>query len=138
MTKRLGSVRFGRSRRGRYVVHELALNLALFSPINWNVLAESILHEMAHVAAILHDGETGHGPAWRRWARSVGCGRVCELLFVPHDAHTVAEVPPLPTIRRAPRPRREVAGNRVQAIGPAARVRIPSRERMSSMVGAGS
>jgi|GEM_PF-3311850 len=36
------------------------------------LLAEAIRHEIAHAAALLLDGDEGHGPAWRRHARLVG------------------------------------------------------------------
>jgi hypothetical protein len=37
------------------------------------MLADTLLHEMAHVADWLVDGERGHGPTWRAWARTAGC-----------------------------------------------------------------
>lgn len=36
------------------------------------LLREAILHEVAHAAALLLDGDDGHGPAWQRHARLTG------------------------------------------------------------------
>lgn len=58
---------------GAPAVGEIALNRALFLTGNEAVLSETLLHEMAHVAAYLFDGHAGHGPPWRRWAMEAGC-----------------------------------------------------------------
>ena len=55
------------------LVGEVALNRVLFRRGNEAVLVETLLHEMAHVAAYLFDGHAGHGPPWRRWAAAAGC-----------------------------------------------------------------
>lgn len=54
-------------------VEEIALNLDLLLADNEALLRDTLLHEMAHVAAWIFDGDPGHGRAWRRWARRVGC-----------------------------------------------------------------
>jgi hypothetical protein len=36
------------------------------------LLLEAIRHEVAHAAALLFDGDEGHGPAWRRHASLCG------------------------------------------------------------------
>ena len=55
------------------IVGEIALNRALLRKGNEAALQETLLHEMAHVAAYLFDGDAGHGAAWRAWALRVGC-----------------------------------------------------------------
>ncbi|NNF27113.1 MAG: SprT-like domain-containing protein [Gemmatimonadetes bacterium] len=55
-------------------VGEIALNRMLFRGGNEAALEETLLHEMAHVAAYLFDGDSGHGPAWKTWALRAGCG----------------------------------------------------------------
>lgn len=72
MRSRLGHMAPEGSRR-RPVVAEIALNRTLFRRGNEEVLRETLLHEMAHVAAYLFDGESGHGEAWRAWAVRAGC-----------------------------------------------------------------
>jgi len=54
-------------------VGEIALNRTLLRKGNEVALRETLLHEMAHVAAYLFDGDAGHGLAWRDWARRAGC-----------------------------------------------------------------
>jgi len=57
---------------------EIALNRDLMARENRAERVDTLLHEMAHAAAYLYDGDAGHGPAWRRWARRVGCdARAC-------------------------------------------------------------
>lgn len=71
MSSRLGhmAIRAGSPR----TVREIALNVRLMLPENIAARRETLLHEMAHVAAYLFDGDAGHGPAWKAWARRVGC-----------------------------------------------------------------
>lgn len=54
-------------------VGEIALNRTLLRKGNEAALEETLLHEMAHVAAYLFDGDPGHGSAWKAWARRAGC-----------------------------------------------------------------
>lgn len=72
MKSRLGHVA-PREKDGVRRIDELAINRRLLRVGNEVVLHETLLHEMAHVAAYLIDGEAGHGPNWRRWAQRVGC-----------------------------------------------------------------
>ena len=72
MRSRLGHMMPGRE-AGRRRVVEIALNRDLMIRENGGERVDTLLHEMAHAAAYLYDGDAGHGPAWRRWARQVGC-----------------------------------------------------------------
>lgn len=36
------------------------------------LIRRTILHELAHALAWLHEGERGHGPAWRSWCAALG------------------------------------------------------------------
>jgi len=77
MRSRLGHMMPGRD-AGRRRVVEIALNRDLMARENRAERVDTLLHEMAHAAAYLYDGDAGHGPAWRRWARRVGCdARAC-------------------------------------------------------------
>lgn len=71
MSARLGhmAIREGSPR----TVREIALNVRLMLPENIAARRETLLHELAHVAAYLFDGDAGHGRAWKAWARRVGC-----------------------------------------------------------------
>ena len=84
---------------GRYVV-EIALNVDLMLVGNGAERADTLLHEMAHVADYLESGNRGHGPSWREWARRVGC-RPMTLYDRPVTTRRrrrdpVTRVPPLP------------------------------------------
>jgi predicted SprT family Zn-dependent metalloprotease len=59
-------------KRGRYVV-EIALNVDLMMEGNGAERIDTLLHEMAHVADYLFDGNYGHGESWKSWARHAGC-----------------------------------------------------------------
>ena len=72
MKTRLGHITPQGSPRRRSV-GEIALNRVLFRAGSDTILEETLLHEMAHVAAYLFDGDPGHGLPWRRWATRVGC-----------------------------------------------------------------
>lgn len=85
--------------RGRYVV-EIALNVDLMLAGNGAERADTLLHEMAHVADYLRTGHRGHGPSWQAWARYVGC-RPEPLYHRPvvyrrRRSDRVTRVPPLP------------------------------------------
>lgn len=100
MTSSLGHMLPGYDRRrGRYVV-ELALNVDLMLEGNGAERMDTLLHEMAHVADYLFDGERGHGATWRAWARHAGC-RVETRYDRPvvrrrRRSQAVTRVPPLP------------------------------------------
>jgi len=80
MRTRLGHV-VPREHDGVRVIEEVALNRRLLRVGNERVCEETLLHEMAHVAAYLFDNESGHGQAWKRWAVKVGCRpRACVTL----------------------------------------------------------
>ncbi len=55
------------------MAREIALNLDLLLPGNDAELVDTLLHEMAHAADWLFDGERRHGSSWRRWAERAGC-----------------------------------------------------------------
>ncbi|MEK9500066.1 SprT family zinc-dependent metalloprotease [Gaopeijia maritima] len=57
----------------RRVVAEIALSADLMLEANARELVDTLVHEMAHAANYLMDGEVGHGPKWRAWARRAGC-----------------------------------------------------------------
>jgi hypothetical protein len=76
MTSRFGHMRYHVTRAGERIVLELAINQNLFLPGNEPNLLDTLLHEMTHVEAWLFHGHRGHGPAWKRIARRVGCEAV--------------------------------------------------------------
>ena len=83
----------------RYVV-EIALNCDLMLAGNGAERADTLLHEMAHVADWLESGERGHGASWRAWARQAGCQptRLYErpVRYRRNRRQSVSRVPPLP------------------------------------------
>lgn len=90
--------------RGRYVV-EIALNVDLMLAGNGPERADTLLHEMAHVADYLLTGHRGHGPSWQAWAKAVGC-RPDPLYDRPvvyrrRRSDRVTRVPPLPRAIKA-------------------------------------
>lgn len=99
MRSRLGQV-VHTSRNGRRTIVEIALNVDLMLPGNGRIRLDTLLHEMAHAAAVLFDGDDGHGEAWRWWATRAGCeGRACTDAPIrrrPRRSRTVTRVPPLP------------------------------------------
>ncbi len=76
MTSRFGHMRYHVTRSGQRVVLELAINQNLFLAGNEANLLDTLLHEMTHVDAWLSHGHRGHGTAWKRIARRVGCEAV--------------------------------------------------------------
>lgn len=81
-------------------VAEIALNVDLMLPGNGAERADTLLHEMAHVADYLETGQAGHGRTWQAWARRVGC-RPTTLYDRPvrqrrPRSRVVDRVPPLP------------------------------------------
>lgn len=73
MSSRLGQVKLWRDRWGRRSVIELALNADLMLPGNDENRTDTLLHEMAHIEAWMVHADGGHGEAWKRIARRVGC-----------------------------------------------------------------
>lgn len=59
--------------RTRRRVGEIALNRILFREGCEGLLRETLMHEVAHIAAYLFEGDAGHGGPWRRWAVRLGC-----------------------------------------------------------------
>lgn len=77
MKSRLGHMKPGMI-EGRRRVLEIALNVDLMMSGNDRVRIDTIVHEMAHAADWLFDGEVGHGPTWQWWAERAGCeSRAC-------------------------------------------------------------
>ncbi len=72
MRSRLGHV-VPLERDGIRVVDEIAINRKLLRTGNERICEETLLHEMAHVAAYMFDNDAGHGRAWKKWATKVGC-----------------------------------------------------------------
>lgn len=87
-------------RDGRPVVVEIALNVDLMLPGNGWARLDTLLHEMAHAADYLIEGQTGHGESWRKWARRAGCAaEACTASPIRRRRRsqtTVTRVPPLP------------------------------------------
>lgn len=71
-TRRLGQLVPGMEGERR-VVAEIALSADLMLEANDPERIDTLVHEMAHAANYLVDGEVGHGPKWRAWARRAGC-----------------------------------------------------------------
>ena len=100
MTSSLGHMLPGYDRRRGRVVVEIALNSDLLLEGNGAVRFDTLLHEMAHAADYLFEGEVGHGPTWRAWATFAGC-RVetrYDRAFRRRrrGAESTSRVPPLP------------------------------------------
>lgn len=111
MRSSLGHMRPGRSKDDERRVAEIALNVDLMLAGNGAERADTLLHEMAHVADYLLSGGEGHGATWRRWAKKVGC-RPAPLYDRPvryrkRRRETVTRVPP------TPRAIRELVADRV-------------------------
>ncbi len=108
MTSALGHMLPGGDEGDRYVV-EIALNVDLMLPGNGEERVDTLLHEMAHAADYLANGNRDHGRSWREWALRVGCtpetlyDRPVRRRLRRSDA--VLRVPPLPQalVRRSPR-----------------------------------
>lgn len=90
---------------GRRAALEIALHADLMLKGNGRQRLDTLLHEMAHAADWLFDGEVGHGATWRRWARRAGCDdrATCEapIRRRRRGARPVTRVPPLPPGWRA-------------------------------------
>lgn len=85
---------------GKRTIREIALAADLMLPANDAVRIDTLLHEMAHAANYLVDGEVGHGPRWRMWARKAGCRdrATCIAPFAQSGAGEAATgVPGLPS-----------------------------------------
>jgi len=99
MTTRLGQMvatGWGPDRR----VLEIALNIDLLLEPNDHLRLDTLLHEMAHVAAFQSSGDRGHGLGWKGWALDVGCAptRLSDAHFVRRPRGSiVTRVPPLPS-----------------------------------------
>lgn len=98
-TSRLGQMVAGSEDEHR-VVLEIALNADLMRAANDAARVDTLLHEMAHAANYLFDGEVGHGPKWRLWARGAGCAEraTCEAAIIQRrrGKRPSVRVPPLP------------------------------------------
>jgi len=84
---------------GRRRVLEIALNVDLMLSGNGRIRLDTLVHEMAHAADWVFDGEVGHGPTWRWWAERAGCdATACETGRIRHRrrGQRVTRVPPLP------------------------------------------
>jgi hypothetical protein len=100
MRSALGHMVPGEAADGTRYVIEIALNVDLMLVGNGAERADTLLHEMAHVADYLESGNRGHGQTWREWARRVGC-RPLTLYDRPvmsrrRRRDRVTRVPPLP------------------------------------------
>ncbi len=100
MSSSLGHMIPGYDRaRGRYVV-EIALNIDLMLEGNGPERIDTLLHEMAHVADYLFEGNRGHGPSWKAWARRAGCRDETRyersVVRRRRRRQMVTRVPPLP------------------------------------------
>lgn len=100
MRSALGHMLPGESVDGSRIAQEIALNCDLMLPGNGAERADTLLHEMAHVADYLESGSRGHGASWRAWAVRVGC-RPTTLYDRPvryrrRRKDRVLRIPPLP------------------------------------------
>lgn len=99
MGRRLGHIGLAK-RDGERKVTELALNVDLMLEANDADCIETMIHEMAHIAAWLFHGDKGHGRMWKTWALRGGCAPVaCTEGHVARrgeGVRTVTRVPPLP------------------------------------------
>ncbi len=104
MRSALGHMMPGERTDGSRYVVEIALNCDLMLPGNGAERADTLLHEMAHVADWLESGERGHGPSWKSWARRAGCQptRLYErpVHYRRNRRQSVSRVPPLPAAIR--------------------------------------
>ena len=89
---------------GERRVLEIALNVDLMLPGNGAERADTLLHEMAHVADYLESGHRGHGRSWQEWAHRVGCRPTTlydrPVRFRRRRKDVVLRVPPLPSALR--------------------------------------
>ena len=99
MKSALGHMLPGGGEGARYVV-EIALNVDLMLEGNGAERVDTLLHEMAHAADYLVNGNRDHGRTWREWASRVGC--TPKTLYDrsvhrrPSRGVAVHRVPPLP------------------------------------------
>jgi hypothetical protein len=100
MRSALGHMMPGTETDGSRSVVEIALNVDLMLPGNGAERADTLLHEMAHVADYLEGGHRGHGASWRAWAVRVGCRPTTlydrPVRFRRRRRDAVLRVPPLP------------------------------------------
>lgn len=104
MITSLGHMLPGVHDNGRRTVLEIALSEDLMLPGNGAERVDTLLHEMAHAADYLFDGNRDHGSSWREWARLAGC-RAQRLYERPvrrrrNRRRRVTRVPPLPPALR--------------------------------------
>ena len=97
MRRRLGHCALGGGKGGSpRTVREIALAHDLMLAENDAQRVKTMLHEMAHAAAWIFDGDRGHGRAWKGWARRAGCApRACTRNPVRRCTRSVPRVPPL-------------------------------------------
>lgn len=99
MKSRLGQMVPSQKDGVRQVV-EIALNVDLMLEGNGRERTDTMVHEMAHVAAWLFDGGVDHGPSWRKWARHAGCRATASapgpIRRRAAGIRQVTRVPPLP------------------------------------------
>ena len=100
MRSALGHMLPGEHPNGDRRVMEIALNVDLMLPGNGAERADTLLHEMAHIADYLQSGGRGHGKSWKEWARRVGCRPTTlydrPVRFRRRRRDVVSRVPPLP------------------------------------------
>jgi hypothetical protein len=85
---------------GKRVVLETALNVDLMLHKSGRERVGTFVHEMAHAADGIFDGDRGHGHTWRRWAQRTRCQTVTctpsPIVQRVDRAIRVRRVPPLP------------------------------------------
>jgi hypothetical protein len=100
MKSALGHMMPGVTENDERRVTEVALNVDLMLPGNGAERADTLLHEMAHVADYLESGGRSHGASWKAWARSVGCQPTTlydrPVRYRRRRRDAVTRVPPLP------------------------------------------
>lgn len=106
MVSRYGQLVPGEGNGKRWIV-EIALNVDLMLEGNGRERIDTLVHEMAHAADWLFNGELGHGPGWRRWARYAGCSEnACSANRIRRRRRGVRHVTRVP---RLPGAAREIA-----------------------------
>ena len=103
MKSRLGQMVPG-VRNGQRAVIEIALNVDLMLSGNGRMRLDTMVHEMAHAADYLFNGNVGHGQSWKDWAEYSGCDAAActhgRIRRRRRGLKTVDRVPSLPKAAR--------------------------------------
>ncbi|MCU4925297.1 SprT-like domain-containing protein [Halobacteria archaeon AArc-dxtr1] len=78
-TRRAGCCRWNRDRE----VATIVLTRRAYEAYEWDDFAAVVRHELVHASQFQHEGESGHGPQFRRLAARVDAPRHCEAFAEP-------------------------------------------------------